>query len=169
MASRLLMGKLFSGFDEKISGRMDLRFKRSVSNGLRNVVEKIRNRRRYLPTASTEYEPAARSSPVRDGEQVIEDFRQLVRSRLGELALAVFDLRMSGGETKSLVGSPSVGSPSGFAVKRVVGQIKVLARQYVAALGDPVFLRNVERAMEREGATIQKRLTARQTAGQTRP
>ena len=31
---------------------MDLRFKRSVGNAIRNMVEKERNRRRWLPTVS---------------------------------------------------------------------------------------------------------------------
>jgi hypothetical protein len=35
---KLLTGKLFRGFDERISGLMDLRFKRSVGNAIRNEV-----------------------------------------------------------------------------------------------------------------------------------
>ncbi len=157
MASKLLTGTLLRGFDERVSGPFNLRFKSSVANALRNVVEKIRNRRRNLPTAATiEYEPAA-PSPVHDDEQMIEEFRKLLRSRLGELALAVFDLRMNGGETQSLVGSPAVGNPSRFAIKQVVQKIKSLAGEYAAALGDPGFLRDVGRAMERESETLQKR------------
>ena len=38
LAVKLLMGKLFSGFDERTSGPMDLRFKRSVGNAVRNLV-----------------------------------------------------------------------------------------------------------------------------------
>jgi hypothetical protein len=165
VASKLLMGKLFSGFDERISGPMDLRFKKSVGNCIRNIIEKLRNRRRNLPTAAIEYEPAARSSPVQDDEQMVEDFRKLVRSRLGDLAVSIFDLRAANGETKSLIGSPSVGSPSGYVIKRVVGQIKDLARDYAERLGNSAFLRDVERAMARESETVQKRLTARQSAG----
>jgi hypothetical protein len=164
VASKLLMGKLFSGFDERISGPFNRRFSVSVANSLRNVIEKQRNRRRNLPTASTsEYEPAVPSSPVHDDDQVVEDFRELVRTRLGELVLAILDFRLIGGETKSLVGSPSVGNASQFAIKRAVKEIKALAQQYATALGDPVFLRNVKRAMDRENATIQKRLAARQS------
>ena len=158
VTSKLLMGTLFRGFDERVSGPFDLRFKTSVANALRNVVEKIRNRRRNLPTAATvEYEPAARSSPIHDDEEMIADFRRLLQSRLGDLALAVFDLRMAGGETKSLVGSAAVGNPSRFAIKQAVQKIKSLAGEYAAALGDPGFLRDVGRAMERESETLQKR------------
>ena len=97
---------------------------------------------------------------------MIEGFRSLLKNRLGDLALAVFDLRMAGGETKSLVGSPSVGSPSQYEIKRVVGEVKVLAREFAQRRGDPALVRDVQRAMEREGATVEKRLAtgaARQT------
>jgi hypothetical protein len=36
---KLLMGKLFTGFDERFSGPMDLRFKKSVGNAVRNIIE----------------------------------------------------------------------------------------------------------------------------------
>ena len=157
VASKLLMGTLFRGFDERTSGPFNRRFSVSVANALRNIAEKLRNRRRYLPTASTvEYEPAA-PSPVHDDETVIEDFRRLLRDRLGDLALAVFDLRMAGGETKSLVGSPSVGSPSLWGIKQIVQRIKSLAQEYAQQRGDPGFLRDVERAMARETQTLQRR------------
>ena len=152
------------------------RFKTSVANSIRNMIEKEANRRRYLPTTAIhqEFEPGAitaddlpaRSSSGHDDDKVIEDFRELVRTRLGHLAAAVFDLRMAGGETKSLVGSPSVGSPGRFVIKRVVQQIKALAREYAERRGDAAFLREIERAMGREEETVQKRLkttAARQT------
>ena len=87
-----------------------------------------------------------------DDQEVIEGFRSLLKNRLGDLALAVFDLRMAGGETKSLVGSPSVGSPSQYEIKRVVGEVKVLAREFAQRRGDPALVRDVQRAMEREGS-----------------
>jgi hypothetical protein len=161
VASKLLMGTLFRGFDERTSGPMDLRVKQSIANALRNIIEKERNRRRNLPTASTaEYEPSA-PSPIHDDEKVIEDFRKLLHSRLGDLALAVFDLRMRGGETKSLVGYPAVGSPSRFAIKEIVKKIKSLAGEYATALGDPGLLRDIQRAMQRETETLQKRFGKR--------
>ena len=49
VATKLLIGMLFRGFDERTSGPMDLRFKRSVSNAIRNMTELERNRRRLLP------------------------------------------------------------------------------------------------------------------------
>ena len=67
---------------------------------------------------------------------MIEQFRDLVRDRLGDLALAILDLRLDGGETKSLVGSPAVGSPGKSVIKRLVQEIKKLGYEYAASLGD---------------------------------
>ena len=91
-------------------------------------------------------------------ERLIDDFRHLVRNRLGHLGLAVFDARLNGQETKSLVGREDLGSPGRFVIKRVVGEIKALAREYAQRLDDPAFIRDIERAMGREGATVAKRL-----------
>ena len=45
---KLLMGGLFSSFDERTSGPIDRRFKCSVTNALWNLAEKERNRRRFI-------------------------------------------------------------------------------------------------------------------------
>ena len=100
----------------------------------------------------------ARSLPNND-EKIIHDFRRLVRRRLGEIGIAVLDVRLAGGETKSLVGLASLGSPGRFVIKRVVQQVKQLAREYAASLDDPGFLRDIERAMGREEETVAKRRT----------
>ena len=173
IAVKLLTGKLFQGFDQRVSGPMDLRFKSAVGNVIRNMVEKERNRRRLLPTVpiQQEFEPGGvtgddlpgRSPPHDDDEKVVENFRKLVRRRLGEIGVAVLNARLAGEETKSLVGSPALGSPGKWVIKKVVQQVKELAREYAASLDDPGFLRNVERAMGREGETVAKRRTA--TAG----
>ncbi len=57
---KLLMGKLFRGYDPRVHGPMQLRFRRSVGNAVRNLVEKERNRRRNVPTTSIsqEFSPA---------------------------------------------------------------------------------------------------------------
>jgi hypothetical protein len=169
---KLLTGGLFRDYDEKRHGPLDLRFKRAVANGIKNLVEKEKNRRRFIPVASIgqEFRPGGvtaddlpdRASAEND-EGVVDDFRQLVRARLGELGLAVFDARLSGQETKSLVGRADLGSPGRFVIKRVVQEIKALAREYAERLGDPAFLREIERAMEREGETVQKRLRSTAT------
>jgi hypothetical protein len=154
----LLTGKLFAGFDQEVSGPFDLRFRCAVGNAIRNMIERERNRHRLLPTVPLD--PASepgRWSRAEDDEKLIQDFRGLVRRRLGGLALAVLDVRLAGGETKSLVGSPQVGSPDKNVIKKVVQQVKQLARDYAERLGDPIFIRDIERAMGREAATVQKR------------
>jgi hypothetical protein len=151
---------LFRAFDEKTSGPMDLRFKRSIANAVKNIVAKERNRRHYLPNVPIQNGFDAglsvRSSDDDDG-QVVDDFRRLLHERLGDLAVAVFDLRMAGGETKSLVGVPALGAPGIFIIKRVVQQIKRLAHEYAASLDDSALLWRIERAMGRESEMIQKR------------
>jgi hypothetical protein len=168
VAVKLLTGKLFKGYDQQLHGPMDLRFKRSVANAIRNIVEKERTRKRLLRTVSIgqEFQPGgvtAEELPGRlptDDEKIIDDFRKLVRKRLGELGIAVLDVRLNGGVTKSLVGSPSLGSPGKWTIKRVVWQVKQLAKEYAASLGDPELLRRIERAMASESETIQKRRAA---------
>ncbi len=166
IVTKLLTGGLFSNYDEKRHGPLDKRFKRSVGNAIRNMVEKDRNRRRFLPSVPIgDSEPggvAAFGRPSRGLEQddsaaVIARFRKLVQQRLGDLGLAVFDARMEGQETKSLVGQESLGRPGRAVLQRVVREIKALAREHALALGDPGFLRDVERAMGRESATVEKR------------
>ena len=109
---KLLTGGLFRDYDERQHGPLDLRFKRSVANAVRNMVEKQRNARRLLPTVSIGQEMGD-DLPDRmadDGEEkVIEDFHQLVRHRLGELGIAVLDNRLAGEEMKSLVGREDLG------------------------------------------------------------
>ena len=95
-------------------------------------------------------------SRTNDGEKVIHDFRKLVQRRLDEIGVAVLDVRMEGGETKSLGGSASLGSPGKWVIKRTVQQIKELAQEFFQ--GDPELLRSVERAMADESETVEKRL-----------
>ena len=175
---KLLMGQLFRGYDPRIHGPMDKRFKASVANSIRNLVAKEKTRRRYVPTVpiAQEFTPGSVTAddlptkPARDEDdsKVIHDFRELVRRRLGDLAVAVLDARLDGSETKSLVGCPSLGSPGKWVIKKVVSEIKTLAREYALGIGDPELLRRVERAMAGESETIGKRraaMTARLAAG----
>jgi hypothetical protein len=165
IATKLLLGKLFRGW-EQTSGPMDLRFKKSVSNAIKNVAEKERNRRHYLPTVpiQQQFQPGSvtadelpvRSDPAND-EKMIEDFRQFVQQHLGDFALTILDMRLAGGETKSLVGSPEVGGRGKDTIKRLVRRIKQLAQEFAASRGDSVFLRDIERAMGREETTVEKR------------
>jgi hypothetical protein len=158
---KMLTGGLFRDYDEDRHGPFDLRFKRAVGNAIRNMVEKDRNRRRFVPTVpiiAGQEAGGMVALPGDEDERLIDDFRHLVRQRLGQLGLAVFDAHLAGQETKSLVGREDLGSPGRFVIKRVVGEIKALAREYAQRLGDPAFIRDIERAMGREGATVAKRL-----------
>ena len=170
---KLLTGTLFTGFDERKSGPMDLRFKRSVSNSLKNITAKEKNRRHYLPTVSigqtfgsvTADELPARSwTADNDDEKVVDDFRQLVRKRLGKIGVAVLDVRLGGGETKSLAGSAEVDGKGRYVIKRIVQEIKAMAREYAGSLGDSELLRRIEKAMADESETVEKRRTAMRRA-----
>ncbi len=169
---KMLTGGLFRDYDERRHGPFDLRFKRAVANAVKNSVEKDRNRRRFLPSVSIDQErdddlPDRDASDGQDDEQVIDDFRRLVSQRLGFLGCAVLDARMDGEEMKSLVGREDLGSPGRFVIKRVVQQIKELAREFAERHGDPAFVREIDRAMGREETTVKKRLAtgaARQLA-----
>ncbi len=164
---KLITGGLFRDYDDRQHGPLDLRFKRAVANAVKNMVEKDRNRRRFIPSVPIghEFTPGGVTSddlpdrpPAENDEKVINDFRRLVRNRLGELGLAVLDARLAGQETKSLVGRVDLGSPGRFQVKTTVQKVKALAREYAQRLGDPAFMREIERAMAREEETVQKRL-----------
>lgn len=160
---KMLIGGLFRDFDERQHGSIDLRFKRATANAIKNMVEKDRNRSRFIPIGQERGDDVPDRAARKDDEQLIDDFRRLVRSRLGELGLAVLDVRLAGEETRSLVGRADLGSPGRSVIKRVVGEVKALARTYAERRGDAGFLRNIERATGREKATVQKRLaTARQ-------
>ena len=162
VAVKLLVGGLFRDYDERRHGPMDLRFRRSVGNAVRNMAELERNRRHHLPTVpiDKEVEPASMTPDIDGNERVIKDFRRLVKRRLGQLGVAVLDVRLCGGETKSLVGRSDLGSPGRWTVKQVVQQLKELTREFAATLDDPGFARDIERAMGRESDTIEKRRTA---------
>jgi hypothetical protein len=51
VAVTLLTGKLFTGFDQEVSGPFDLRFRCAVGNAIRNMIERDRNRHRPLPSS----------------------------------------------------------------------------------------------------------------------
>ena len=93
-----------------------------------------------------------------DDSNLIQDFRRLVWSRFGQLGLAILDAGLQGQETKSLVGRPDLGTPGTFVIKRVVGEIKTLARQFAQSLGDPAFYPRDVRAGDGKGRqTVAKR------------
>ena len=57
-----------------------------------------------------------------------------------------------------LSGVKTWADPGRFVIKRVVQDLKALAREYAERIGNPAFLRDVIRATERENTTVAKRL-----------
>jgi hypothetical protein len=164
---KMLTGGLFRDYDDRQHGPLDIRFKRSVANAIKNMVEKERNRRHYIPAVpiGQEFTPGGvtdlpdRARHDDDDAGVIDGFRGLVRKRLGELAVGVLDGFLQGTERKALVGNPELGRPGKAVIKRLVQKIKALAREYAAASGNSELLRSIGRATAREAATIRQRRT----------
>jgi len=161
--SKLLLGKLFD-FDPDVIPFI-ARFKTSVANAIRSQSAKQANRSRLLPSIPILNEPgvgispdeiAGRDVPSLDNK-LIDEFRGLVGSRLGSLGIAVLDLRFSGNDTKSLVGSDEHGQPTSYRIKQVVRGIKQIAQEFAQLRGDEEFLRQVTRAMDSEQRTVEKR------------
>jgi len=158
LITRLLVqpGKLFKGWNPTRHGPLERRFFRSVKNGLINIAEKTRNRRKWM--TSTDPVALAERLPSRpDHSGVMETFRQHVARRLGVLALAILDWRIDGKDTKDLVGRPDLGSPTAYTLKREIQAIKELARQFAAKSDDAAMIAGVRRAMAAEAETVAKR------------
>ena len=154
---RLLVkpGMLFRGWQ----GQPILaRFKVAVRNAVLNRLEKHQRRRRWFPHVSPEDVEVAMHAT--GDEETVERFRRKVEKELGRVALAVLDIRLDGGDTKSLVGNPDVASPTSYQVKRAVQDIKRMAYEF----GDEQFQAMVQRAMDAEQETLARRFAARATA-----
>jgi len=145
----LVTGSLFRGWhDQPILAR----FKVAVRNAVLNRLEKHNRRRKWFPHVSPEdVEVAMHAAP--GDEELIEKFRAEVEKRLEPLCLGLLDIRLDGGETKSLIGSPDYASATAYQVKRAVQKIKALAQQF----GDADFQARVQRLMDAEQATLAKR------------
>ena len=130
---------------------MSGRFKVAMSRLIRNMAAKEANRRERFSAMSIDMMPAI-AEP--ESEDLIGGFRELIQQRLEPLALQVFDMRLANRQTKGLTG------PSRYAIKKAVRQIKKLATSYARELDDPGFLRQIERLMEKEAATVEKRRVA---------
>jgi hypothetical protein len=156
-------GTLFRNYDEHRHGPFPLRFRRTLANMLKNLSERERNRKRYIPSVPIRqaFEPGgitaddlvARGTPESD-PKLLDDFRELVQRTLGAIAVRVFDARLEGIEMKNVPGVSS------YTVKKTVQEIKALAKKYALAVGDPNLLRQIERLMAAEEITVQRRKAA---------
>ena len=75
-------GGLFRNYEPTRHGPIDLRFKRSVANAIRNLVEKENNRKRFMrPAPNAGYEPGPEEVPARPetdhDETILDGFRHL--------------------------------------------------------------------------------------------
>ena len=132
------------------------RFKTSVKNGVINLALKRRTRRRRFSSGGAIPEEIVAREIHSD--QAVEAFRRFVSERLGELGLAILDLRLSGnGETKQLVGASQYGKPSSYRVKETVRDIKRLAADFARMTGDEELLVKIATAMRKEQETVKKR------------
>ncbi len=155
-------GGLFRHYDPERHGPLDLRFKRSVSNAVKNIVEREKNRRRLLPAVPLDADLVPARRQQEDNRTIIEKFRNVLQARLGDLAVSIFNARLGGRQTKDLVGLPELDRPSRYVVKRVVQEIKAVARDFAQRSNDPDFLRRVQRMMDAEAATVARRSTTAQ-------
>ncbi|NQU22476.1 MAG: hypothetical protein HQ567_14460 [Candidatus Nealsonbacteria bacterium] len=144
-------GRLFASYDETRHGPMSARFKVSMSRLIMNMQAKEANRRKHFSAMPIDMMPAITKPDVGYGEDLIGGFRELIQQRLEPPALQVFDTRLAERPIKDMVGLSS------YSVKKAVRQIKRLAMSYARELGDPGFLRQIERLMEKEAATVEKR------------
>lgn len=143
----VLPGTLFQGYDERRHGPLIARFKTAVGNAIKNQVEKDRNRQKRLQRISM---PIAVLNLSPQDAGLIEDFRELIRRRLGMLALAVFDARLEGEQVKSLVGVADLGSPTAYLLKQAVQRLKRLAAEYGRGMGDSEFMKRIEAALDQD-------------------
>ena len=153
-------GKLFTNWSPAKHGPLERRVRASVWNGIRNIVEKIQNRRKVVTL--TDPSVMAERNPARQPYSgVLDDFRKMVAEKLGRLAAAILDWRIEGKDIKDMAGRAELGSPSVYSIKREVGEIKKLAHRFAMESGDPTFVQKVEKAMAGEAATVAKRQAAR--------
>jgi len=136
------------------------RVKVAIRNAVLNLVEKRQRRRRWFRSVAPDQVDVAMQTVPGEDDQTIERFRQEVQKQLGDLALAVLDARLDGLDTKALVGTPELFSPTSYQIKKAVKQIKALAQQF----GDEEFRAMVARAMDAEQQTFAKRFGAKVTA-----
>ncbi len=144
---KLLMGTLFSGYQGQ---PMVARFKVAVTNAIRTLATK-RNRttRRSQPLEMDVPEPARNSS----SEEVIDQFRNYLRTRVGPAAVAVLDQRLAGQDLKNLLGSQ--GLETSYRLKQAVQDLKSALKNF--AQNDPAFYAAIQQAMNAEQRTLDRR------------
>lgn len=159
---RLLLkpGKLFRGWQPDRHGSLDRRTRASIWNGIRNIAEKERNRRKWTTVMDTGTMGVMFASKQSNSSPIIDQFRRLVADRLGPLAAAILDWRLEGNQIKDMVANPLFNRPSQHAIKRETAAVKRLAHDFAIQNDDPGFLAAVERGMNAKARTVAKRQQA---------
>jgi hypothetical protein len=153
-------GQVFRGWNPKVHGPLERRLRASVWNAIRAIIQKTHNRQKRV-TLTDPAVMAERNPSRQPYSGVLDEFRRVVAEKLGKLALALFDWRMEGNDTKDFPGLPNSARPGKYVIKREVQGIKALAHRFSMESGDPAFLKMVEKAMAGEAATVAKRQAAR--------
>ena len=161
IAVKLLVspGGLFARWEPERHGPLERRFRTSVWNAIRNIVQKRQNWRKWMTAVdpTTMAGQFAGRAPYSD---LIDQFRNLVAQRLGPLAAAILDQKLAGEDAIKMVGKAEFGTPSAYYIKAETRAIKELAQQFAQQTGDPVFLNKLVKAMDSERATVAKRQQA---------
>ncbi|HBE70398.1 MAG TPA: hypothetical protein DDW52_19790 [Planctomycetaceae bacterium] len=168
IVSQLLLGSLFE-FDPATIP-FGKRFSVSVANAIRNVVAKQNNRQRLIPSIpiSDEEGVGIPSSQIAGknvsavDQGVNDEFAKFVHSRLGPLGSAVLKSKLEGDEVKGLVGNVELGGPTSYRIKQMVIAIKQLAQEFFAERDDDAALAQIERALDSERKTMEKRFGKRE-------
>lgn len=140
----LITGNLFRGWtNQSLVGR----FKIAVANAAKTLGSRRSKQRKRSRELHDDH-------PVRvSSDDLIDEFRNWLRARYGEVAVRVFDHRLDGGSTADLLGEP--GTKTSYKLKKVVASIKDAAREYSAR--DPELFRMVARAFDDEALTMRRR------------
>ena len=151
-------GKLFRGWNPEYHGPLDRRLKNATWNGIRNIAEKERNRRKWTTATDPGTMAGMFAGRQPHSSPLIDQFRRLVSQRLGALAAAILDWRLEGNEIKDLVGNPEVRQSNRLRTSSVrYSEIKRLAHEFAVKHDDPGFLNAVERGIAGEAKTVAKR------------
>ena len=147
-------GSLFRKWDGQ--SPMSARLKRSITNAVITMGQratKMRRRSHELPVDLP-------SRGVSSRDDLVHDFREWLRLRLGGSAVRVFDTRLADEDIKSLIGSEGI--PSGYALKRIVQEIKSGAMAWTRSDAELNFL--VQKMMGQEEKTLAKRFKRERAA-----
>lgn len=141
-------GQLFTGYDAATNGPMEGRFRLAVQNAVRNL---LRTRRRRQPAsravsigyAAGEVPADAIPDRHRNDDEVLAAFRDFLRREVGEDAVRLLDQRLDGVSLRQLAGHQGFGS--GWALRRLMRQVREAALAFARRQGDDEFLHAIER------------------------